>query len=86
LASCGENTKLLKNLLYKIRFERIMTKVYQSTVEYNEDFDEYYATIPEELRDSIGWEEGDVVDWHMNKDGTVMLMLSDEISEDNENE
>lgn len=63
-----------------------MTKVYQSTVEYNEDFDEYYATIPEELRDSIGWEEGDVVDWHMNKDGTVMLMLSEEISEDNENE
>jgi hypothetical protein len=86
LASFGENTKSLKNLLYKIKFQKIMTKVYQSTVEYNEDFDEYYATIPEELRDSTGWEEGDVVDWHMNKDGTVMLMLSDEISEDNENE
>lgn len=64
-----------------------MSKVYQSTVEYNEDFDEYYATIPEELLERLGWEEGDVVDWHINKDGSVVVMLSDEISEeDNEDE
>lgn len=64
-----------------------MTKIYQSTVEYNEDFDEYYTIIPEELLERLGWEEGDVVDWHMNKDGSVMVVLSDETSEeDDENE
>lgn len=55
-----------------------MSKVYQSTVEYNEDFGEYYLTIPDELLDSLGWEEGDVLEWHSNKDGTVLLERVDE--------
>ena len=59
---------------------------YQTTVEYNEDFDEYYVTIPDELIDRLGWEEGDVVDWHLNKDGTVMLTLVDGFEEDEEDE
>lgn len=54
------------------------TKTYQSTVEYNEDFDEYYITFPEELIDSLGWEDGDVVEWHMNKDGSAMIERIDE--------
>lgn len=54
------------------------TKTYQSTVEYNEDFDEYYITFPEELIDSLGWEDGDVVEWHMNKDGSAMIERVDE--------
>lgn len=54
------------------------TKVYQSTVEYNEDFDEYYLTIPDELLENLGWDEGDVLEWHMNKDGTVLLERVDE--------
>lgn len=39
-----------------------MNNTYESTVEYNEDFNEYYLTIPNELLDSLGWEEGDVID------------------------
>jgi len=54
------------------------TKTYQSTVEYNEDFDEYYITFPEELIDSLGWEDGDVIEWHMNKDGSAMIERVDE--------
>lgn len=54
------------------------TKVYQSTVEYNEDFDEYYLTIPDELLENLGWDEGDVLEWHTNKDGTVLLERVDE--------
>lgn len=55
-----------------------MSNVYESTVEYNEDFGEYYLTIPDELLEHVGWEEGDVVEWHMNKDGTVLLERVDE--------
>jgi bifunctional DNA-binding transcriptional regulator/antitoxin component of YhaV-PrlF toxin-antitoxin module len=50
-----------------------MSKAYESTVEYNEDFDEYSITIPEELLSNLGWDESDVVEWRMNKDGTALL-------------
>jgi len=46
---------------------------YESTVEYNEDFKEYYLTIPEELIERLGWEEGDMLEWQLQKDGTVRL-------------
>lgn len=55
-----------------------MTTIYQSTVEYNEDFGEYYMTIPEEVTERLGWEEGDVLEWHLNKDGTVLLERVDD--------
>jgi len=55
-----------------------MTRVFESTVEYNEDFSEYYLTIPDEIIDSLGWEEGDVLEWKLNKDGTVLLERVDE--------
>jgi len=50
-----------------------MTKIFESTVEYNDDFGEYFITLPEELIQSVGWEEGDVLEWQVNKDGTVVL-------------
>ena len=50
-----------------------MSKVFESTVEYNEDFGEYYVTLPDDLLESIGWEESDVLEWHVNKDGTVLV-------------
>lgn len=50
-----------------------MTKIFESTVEYNDDFGEYFVTLPEELIQSVGWEEGDVLEWQVNKDGTVVL-------------
>jgi len=53
------------------------SRVYETTVEYNADFDEYYLTLPEELTDSLGWSEGDVVEWKVNKDGTVLMELVD---------
>jgi bifunctional DNA-binding transcriptional regulator/antitoxin component of YhaV-PrlF toxin-antitoxin module len=63
-----------------------MSKVYQSTVEYNEDFGEYNVTLPDELLDSLGWEEGDILEWHVNKDGTVLLERVDEFFDGEENE
>ena len=55
-----------------------MTKVYETTVEFNEDFKEYYVTFPDELLESLGWEEGDVLEWHTNKDGTVLVERIDD--------
>jgi len=55
-----------------------MNKVFESTVEYNEDFNEYCITIPDEIIDSVGWEEGDVLEWRLNKDGTILLERIDE--------
>lgn len=57
-----------------------MSKVFESTVEYNEDFKEYYITIPDEILDSLSWEEGDVLEWIVNKDGSVVLVRVDEFT------
>ena len=53
-------------------------KVFETTVEFNDDFGEYFVTLPEDLLENLGWEEGDVVEWHVNKDGTVLLERVDE--------
>lgn len=55
-----------------------MTKVYETTVEYDDDFNEYRMTIPDELLENLGWEEGDVLEWHTNKDGTVLVERIDD--------
>lgn len=63
----------------------IMTPhIYETTVEYNEDFDEYYMTLPDELTGLVGWEEGDVVEWKINKDGSVLLEKVDEFFDESE--
>jgi bifunctional DNA-binding transcriptional regulator/antitoxin component of YhaV-PrlF toxin-antitoxin module len=54
------------------------TKTFETTVEYNEDFDEYYITIPDEIIDSLSWDEGTVVEWQTNKDGSILLSKVDE--------
>lgn len=81
-----ERSNILSILIYKKVSINKMYNTYESTVEYNEDFNEYYLTIPNELLDSLGWEEGDVIDWHLNKDGTMLLSRVDEefYSEENE--
>lgn len=55
-----------------------MTKVYETTVEYDDDFNEYRMAIPDELLENLGWEEGDVLEWHTNKDGTVLVERIDD--------
>jgi len=57
---------------------------YETTVEYNPDFGEYFVTLPDELTDLIGWEEGDVIEWKINKDGTVSLEKIDDFFDEGE--
>jgi len=53
-------------------------RVFETTVEYNEDFDEYYVTLPEDLLELTGWEEGDILRYVTNKDGSVLVERSEE--------
>jgi len=62
----------------------MVNNVFESTVEFNEDYNEYYLTIPEEILERFGWEEGDVLEWIANKDGTVLLQRSEEFFGDDE--
>lgn len=59
-----------------------MSKIIESTVEYNEDFNEHMIVIPEEILDSLGWEEGDVLEWIDNKNGSLTLIRIDEFEEE----
>jgi bifunctional DNA-binding transcriptional regulator/antitoxin component of YhaV-PrlF toxin-antitoxin module len=51
----------------------MMNKIFESTVEYNADFDEYFLPLPDELLELLGWEADDMIEWRVNKDGTVTL-------------
>lgn len=53
-------------------------RIFETTVEFNSDFDEYYITLPEELLSLTGWEEGDILRYVTNKDGTVLIERGDE--------
>ena len=63
---------------------KFMNKVYESTVEYNTDFGEYFITLPEEFIDNLGWEDGDTIEWHVNKDGTVLVERVDTFFDEEE--
>lgn len=54
--------------------------IFTSIVEYNDELDEYFISIPEDLLDLCGWEENDTIEWSTNKDGSVLLeRIDDEI-------
>lgn len=55
-----------------------MTRTYETTVEYDDDFNEYRITFPDELLENLGWEAGDILEWHTNKDGTVLVERIDD--------
>lgn len=35
-------------------------------LEYNEDLDEHYITIPESMLRNLDWEEGDMLDYDLD--------------------
>lgn len=61
-----------------------MCKSIESTIEFNEDFNEYTITIPEEILDNLGWEDGDVVEWIDNKNGSLTLVRVNQFEEEND--
>lgn len=49
----------------------------RALVEYNEDDDEYY--LVSEVFEQLGWETGDIIQWNINEDGTIVIKkVSDE--------
>lgn len=48
-------------------------KTYTVTVQYNENTEEYYITLPEKLLKQMKWKTGDNIDWTVNRDGSFTL-------------
>jgi len=46
---------------------------YTLKVEYNKNTDEYYFVLPPSLLKELNWKEGDVIDWKLKKDGSIIL-------------
>lgn len=43
-------------------------------VETDPETGELILSFPDELLESLGWQEGDVLDWSINEDGTVTMV------------
>lgn len=39
---------------------------------------EYYITLPDELTEELGWEEGDILDWNLKGNGIILSKINDE--------
>lgn len=39
---------------------------------------EYYITLPDELVEELGWEEGDILDWNLKGNGIILSKINDE--------
>lgn len=47
-------------------------------VENDPETGELILNFPDELLESLGWKEGDVLDWSVNDDGTVTMIRVNE--------
>jgi len=52
-------------------------KIIRSIVEDPDQPGELLLDLGNELCDELGWREGDVIEWHDNKDGSWTLKKSD---------
>lgn len=48
-------------------------KTYEAQIQSDEDGDELFVELPEELLQSLGWEVDDNLVWHDRGDGTFLL-------------
>jgi bifunctional DNA-binding transcriptional regulator/antitoxin component of YhaV-PrlF toxin-antitoxin module len=48
------------------------------TPEEDPETGELVITFPPEALEAVGWKEGDVLDWAMDKDGRITLTKKDE--------
>lgn len=46
-------------------------------LEYNEELDEYFITLPENILNNMGWEEGDMLEYEfdMNDDRITIFRI-----------
>lgn len=49
---------------------------YTAEFRYNEDQEEYYIHIPEELQETLVWEEGDTLDYSIENNKLIIENLS----------
>lgn len=54
-----------------------MSKRYTIPIESDEN-DDLLLKLPDDLLDELGWQEGDVLEWSEDIDGTLLLKRVDE--------
>lgn len=48
---------------------------YTLKVEYNENTDEYYVILPQELLKALNWKEGDQIKWTKKKESYLLTKI-----------
>ena len=76
----GVGDRLLTNIwifrledVSEIRIFPRMVTIWSGVVEYDNEFDEYLITFPEDMLVALGWKEGDTIDYVL-QDGKVTLV------------
>ncbi len=47
-------------------------------IEVQEDeFGDQFITLPEEVVEELGWQEGDILEWNLKGDGIVLSRLNE---------
>ena len=47
-------------------------------IEVQEDeFGDQFITLPEEITEELGWQEGDILEWNLTGDGIVLSRLNE---------
>ena len=46
---------------------------FTTTVEKHATLEDYYITIPKEVLDHLGWEEGDTLDWQITDSKQIII-------------
>ena len=54
-----------------------MSNKYITTVQQYGDTEDYFIEIPDEICKELGWEEGDTIDWQIDKEGIIISKIED---------
>lgn len=54
-----------------------MSKRYTISIDSDQN-DDLFLKLPDDLLDELGWQEGDVLEWSEDIDGTLLLRRVDE--------
>ena len=60
-------------IIYKISWN--LTMFDELEIEYNEETDEYFIKLSEEMLEDLFWEEGDMLEWQIKNDGLIIHKL-----------
>ena len=54
-----------------------MSKTWTAQVQEDPETGDAILEFPDEMMDTVGWKEGDTLEWTINKDGTITISKKD---------